>query len=97
MRTKVEQTSCDFCGYGGTWSRPEDFTAVGDVDLCRWCAGSSSALGVMECGHHLVTIEPHTWSCTCGEVFRYPILAPARVLAALPSIIGATATMHVNR
>ncbi len=97
MRTKVEQVSCDFCGLGGAWLRAEDFTTVGDVDLCRWCASATSAVGVMECGHHLVTIEANTWSCTCGEVYRYPIFTPAHVLAALPSIIGASATAHVNR
>ena len=96
MRTKVERISCDFCGYGGPWSMPEDFITVGDVDLCRWCATAPSSTGILECGPHRITIEASTWRCSCGEVYRYPFLTSARVLAALPSIIGATASAHVN-
>jgi hypothetical protein len=97
VRTKVEQTTCDFCGYGGWLSRPEDFTTTGDVDLCRWCAGAPTAQGVMACGEHEVTIGADTWTCTCGEVYVRPIFTPFRVLAALPSVVGATASVHVNR
>lgn len=97
MRTRVEQVSCDFCGYGSPWTRPEDFIAVGDVDLCRWCASATSAVRVIECGGHRVTIEADTWRCTCGARYVFPFSVNPAVLAALPSVIGATASVHVTR
>ena len=38
MRAKIESIHCDFCGYGGAYTRPSDFRSFGDVDLCYWCA-----------------------------------------------------------
>lgn len=92
MRTKVEQVSCDFCGYGGVWSRAEDFTRTGTVDLCRWCAGAPTGQGVMSSGRHEVTITADSWECTCGDRYARPFLVPPRVLDALrPSSVRARA------
>ncbi len=99
-RLNVEATFCDFCGYGGLWARPEDFhsVALGDAHLCRWCCTPAHGPGAqIESGAHLVTFGDDTWSCSCGEEYRWPWLTPGRVLNALPSVVTATATRHVQR
>lgn len=96
-RVKVEQLTCDLCGYGGPFSRPEDFRSFGDVDLCRWCSeGAVPAGSVMQCGKHLLTFGAFTWTCSCGEQYRWPWSVPGRVLNAVPSIVRATANSHVQ-
>lgn len=70
-RVMVEQVSCDFCGYGGSLTRPVDFRRYHDegVDLCRWCAASGRVGAWFECGGHRVTFATPAgtdWSCSCG-------------------------------
>lgn len=93
-RTLVTQLSCDLCSYGGPYTRPEDFTTIDGVDLCRWCADASDK-SRLECGRHLVTFGEGTWTCSCGERYRQPFVS-ARILAAVPSMLNATANAHVE-
>lgn len=96
-REHVVTTRCDLCGYGGPWSNPEDFRSFGTVDLCRWCcAPACRPGGTIECGRHLVTFGEETWSCSCGEQYRWPRFLPGRVLNAVPSIVTATAESHAQ-
>lgn len=102
MRTQVTQTSCDFCGYGGPYTRPEDFHQVGNVDLCRWCANGRALASLGSGGHEVTFREGGGWDCSCGmNTDRWPvqslrILTAPNVLAALPSFDNATATQHVE-
>lgn len=93
MRTTVVEIKCDFCGYGGPLGRPDDFQERGGVDLCRWCA-TPARPGVLECGPHRIEVTEESWSCSCGDNYRRPFLVSPRVLAALPSIVQATAYIH---
>jgi len=93
--TKVNVTTCDLCGYGGAWTRPEDFHAFGDVDLCRWCADDRPVTR-MECGGHVVTFSAESWECSCGERYVRPFFLPAKVRAAVPNMLNATASIHVE-
>lgn len=94
-RAIATRTSCDLCSYGGAYTRPEDFTSIDGVDLCRWCADGTPKTQ-LECGRHLITFAEGSWSCSCGEQYRRPIFYPARVLAAVPSLLNATANSHVQ-
>jgi hypothetical protein len=82
------------CGYGGAWTRPDDFTSIDGVDLCKWCA-DPTVKQWLQCGHHTVVFATDSWSCTCGAEFRRPLL-PSWVLAAVPSMLNATANAHVT-
>lgn len=96
-RAKVETVTCDLCGYGGEWSRPEDFRSFGDIDLCRWCSqGPLRAGGEMRCGRHALTVGVDTWLCSCGAQYRRPTWVSGRVLNVVPSIVSATAIGHVQ-
>lgn len=93
MRSTVVEVKCDFCGYGGPWSRPEDFQSIEGVDLCRWCS-QGPRVGVLECGPHRIELSEQTWSCSCGEQYSPPLFVSPTVLAALPSVVQATAYIH---
>jgi hypothetical protein len=96
-RVKVEQLTCDLCGYGGPFSRLEDFWSLGDVDLCRWCSeGPARAGSTTACGKHELTFGEDTWTCSCGEHYRWPWTVSGRVLNVVPSIVRATANGHVQ-
>lgn len=89
--------SCDFCDYGGPYSRPEDFRHFGDVDLCMWCCEAGTPLGgILECGTHQLEFTAEGWTCNCGESFRRPLFTRPAVVAALPSVVRATANLHVQ-
>lgn len=100
MSTVTTKTyTCDFCGYGGPYSRAEGFTHHADgVDLCRWCSDPKQVDGGhLECGRHVVTFADGAWACSCGERFNkvvIELLTPKRVLAALPNIVLAAAYIH---
>lgn len=101
-RQVVEAVRCDFCGYGGEYTRPEDFHPVGDVDLCRWCANGKASRWVESGGHRVTFREGGGWDCDCGmstdqwRVQSVRILTAPRVLAALPSFDNASATQHLE-
>ena len=94
-KTIVTTTACDLCNYGGPFTEPKDFTTIDGVDLCRWCADDTPKTQ-LECGRHLVTFAEGSWSCSCGERYRRPVFIPARVAAAVPSMVNATANAHVE-
>lgn len=110
MRTPRVDVACDLCGYGGPYARPEDFTArPGDVDLCRWCMGGFDPprgdSWAIESGGHLVTAAGGAWTCSCGVTSLRMKLAVAlslrnrgalHVLDAVPNLLHATASIHVN-
>lgn len=109
MRTQTVTITCDFCGYGGQWTRPEDFTHVAaeSIDLCRWCSRPSTppSGSVLECGRHLVTFTDTGWWCSCGQSFvdtgdvsvkGWPYFVPSRLRRAVPSISFATANVHTQ-
>lgn len=88
--------TCDFCGYGGPFSRAEGFTHhPGGIDLCRWCSDPKQ-IRSMECGRHAITFADDAWSCTCGEAYSpfVEVVTPTRVRNALPNIVLATAYVH---
>jgi hypothetical protein len=103
--TKVTLTSCDLCGYGGSYTRPEDFrqvtTLAGVVDLCLWCCATGTE-GYLSSGRHVVTLEGGSWQCSCGEVYGSVVLrlrmsgVLPHVLDVPPSLARATANMHVQ-
>lgn len=94
MRTTVVETSCDFCGHGGPFTRPEDFKHFDSgVDLCHWCARTGGP-GVMECGPHRIEITADTWTCSCGEAYSRPLFISPRVMDAVPDVVHATARIH---
>ena len=102
MRTKIETISCDFCGYGGPYTRPQDFVRIDDVDLCYWCSRSDEPTW-METGRHLVTFSVMGWWCSCGGIMpgAIDIARPlgyraARIIAAVPSVRMATAHVHME-
>lgn len=94
MRTTTVSVRCDLCDYGGALSEPVDFVAINGVDLCHWCADSREKAW-LESGRHRVTFTADIWSCSCGERYRRPFVAP-RIAAAVPSMLNATANFHVN-
>jgi len=96
--TKVDVTSCDLCGYGGAYTRPQDFHRILDVDLCHWCAapGPVRAGATLSSGRHVVTFTEDSWSCSCGQVYRRPIFLMPNVRDAVPNIVLATANNHVQ-
>lgn len=97
MQEQVTTTSCDFCGYGGWLTRPEDFTHfAGGIDLCRECADKGTWTWA-ESGGHLVTLtdDKTSWSCSCGETFHRPLFTRPEVVAILPSVVRATANLHI--
>lgn len=103
MRTVVAATCCDLCGYGGAYSRAEDFVSNGGFDFCRWCA-NQPATGRLESGGHSVTLPGDgSWSCTCGRTYS-DVVTALRLhgvsLAAMDSVpgnfAGSIASLHVN-
>ena len=104
------ETRCDFCGYGGAYTEPQDFTRAGlpgeEVDLCRRCATPAYESGsVTACLHHEVTIGEKSWSCICGETFTdsgsvavkgWPFFVPSRIRRAVPDLTTATAIHHAQ-
>ena len=96
--TTVNVTTCDLCGYGGAWTRPEDFRRLLDVDLCHWCAMPGPVVpgGTLSSGRHVVTFTEDSWSCSCGQVYRRPLFLMPNVRAAVPSMVIATANNHVQ-
>lgn len=102
MKTEITETHCDFCNYGGAYTRPEDFRTIDGIDLCRWCANGGQYRAVSSGGHTVTFREGGGWDCDCGlntdqwRVQSVRILTPPRVLAALPSFDNATATQHVE-
>jgi hypothetical protein len=102
MRQQIETISCDFCGYGGAYTRPQDFQRFDGVDLCSWCARSDVPVW-METGRHLVTFTDLGWWCSCGGTMPTATdiglrlgYGVARVLRAVPSIRLATAHVHME-
>lgn len=99
-RQVVQAVQCDLCGYGGSLSRPEDFTYRGGFDFCRWCM--SGPISRTECGSHSVTVEDGSWQCTCGEVYGAVVLrlrmhgATLAAMDAVPNLAAATAAIHVQ-
>ena len=110
MRQTIQTTSCDFCGYGGPYSRPEDFSRHGtpgeEIDLCRWCATPAFRPGARTmCGPHDVTIGEKSWTCVCGASFRdtgdiavqgWPFFVPSRIRRSVPDLTTATAIHHAQ-
>lgn len=95
-RERVEQISCDLCGYGGPYTRPQDFVRRGPIDLCRWCARGDVPEWI-ESGGCRVTFEGLLWTCSCGVVSPLPWLAiPAEVRIHVPEPTLALAYMHLN-
>lgn len=95
-KATVTQTHCDLCNYGGAYTRPEDFRQFGEVDLCKWCADDRPKAR-LECGRHAVTFTAESWSCSCGEAYVRPLFLLSSVRAAVPSMLNATANIHVQR
>lgn len=101
-RTVTERT-CDLCGYGGPFSRPEDFVQHGSHDFCRWCTPDWST-GTVSCGGHEVVVPGDgSWQCSCGKTYGAVVLQlrlHGVSLAAMDSLPGpldaATASLHVN-
>lgn len=104
MRLQTIQLHCDMCGYGGPYSEPEDFVAIGDVDLCRWCALPAPRLWV-ETGGHRVTFDGESWLCSCGGSHEETLIrlryakepVTARVMNSVPRLANATAHVHLER
>jgi hypothetical protein len=100
MRTPTITTTCDLCGYGGMFSRPDDFTTRSGFDFCRWCM--SGPVRETSCGGHTVTVADGSWSCDCGmtmamlklTLFRYG--ASHAAMGAVPHLDAATAAIHVQ-
>ena len=101
--TKVDVLTCDLCGYGGEYTRPEDFRKVGGFDFCVWCAADRPAES-MSCGGHTVTFVGNgsAWVCTCGNTYG-GIVTTLRlrgvslaVMDAVPNLSRATATAHIQ-
>ena len=87
---------CDLCGYGGAYTRADDFRHFGDVDLCIWCARPTFPEWI-ESGGHRCTFTPDGthWTCNCGTSHG-TVFAPKRVLAAVPHLPTATANAHIH-
>ena len=101
-RATVDQTWCDLCGYGGAWTRPEDFHAFGEVDLCRWCADDRPVTR-MSCGSHDVTFLGDSWVCSCGGTYGGTVArmrlrgVSLDTMSAAPNLGRATASAHIQR
>ena len=99
----MDVTTCDLCGYGGAYSRPEDFTKRGGFDFCLWCAGDKAETQ-MSCGRHTATFiaDGAAWACTCGSTYGGVVAmlrlrgVPLVVMDAVPNLARATALAHVQ-
>ena len=101
MRTQTITTTCDLCGYGGAYTRPEDFTQRDGFDFCRWCM--SGPIRETSCGGHTVTVEGEgARQCTCGVVYGAVVLrlrmhgVTLGAMDAVPNLAAATAAIHVQ-
>lgn len=92
MQSKTVTITCDFCGYGGAYTRSEDFTKHNGFDLCRWCADTTKRAWT-ETGGHRVTFSQagNDWICSCGERYVRPLF-PSMV----PDPVLATASRHLS-
>lgn len=91
----VADVRCDLCGLGSAFLE-DQFHQVGDVDLCSWCLHARSVPGgQLSCGVHVVTFTTGSWSCSCGRHY-WPALIPQRVVEAVPDVVAAAASAHVQ-
>ena len=95
-RRQLVTVTCDFCGWGGALTRPQDFTQHGSAayDLCKWCADPEPHRAA-ETGGHCVTFTETGWTCSCGVSWRRPMF-PFGVEAAVPHLPNATAHRHLD-
>jgi hypothetical protein len=98
----VQAVRCDLCGYGGAFSRPEDFTCRGGFDFCRWCCFEGTH-GTLSSGGHAVELDGGSWQCSCGTTYGFVVSmlrlhgVGLAVMDAVPgTLAGATASLHVN-
>lgn len=95
-RVQVVQVTCDYCGYGGALSRPDDFVQHGGFDFCRWCADTTSKRSLGTGDHEIAFDGPDAWLCSCGQSWHRP-LVPFGIERAVPELANATAHVHLER